>query len=475
MAFYGLMTVMVTAIFILMGLIWRKTRDLSFPVGILLLYYWSLHGAWKLIGNKLQGTSGIYTYLENKLFPVNLDEDYFLTLLLYGLFVLVIEFVLLIFLPPAPPRQRSLASPAPVRINHFPILVITALAGLGSYWLVRDSLHLAQELNVSAYDATRGITGEVPAHFTLHQLLNRVALLPSALGLAVLLSGPRPRLLRGNHRPGLLLPYLLPYAAVLIGMVWFSMILGNKNEILAALLAGTLFYLANAERPRYLALSGFAAVGMMVLGLVDLLRGASLANLTGAFQNLDPSDYLGALTIGSNSNEAFAAHFSLYGALSQNIPPTGGTSILALAASLIPRGLWPDRPDDIYAYYASAVNAVAGQGYTIHHATGWYLNFGLAGVALGGIVLGAVWVAIYRSHRRLDRIPMPLYILRVLMPAMFVAYLPNLVRSGIEGYKGIVFEAFAIPFLVLTAAAIRWPSSRPARVAPRTALPRAAP
>ena len=54
----------------------------------------------------------------------------------------------------------------------------------------------------------------------------------------------------------------------------------------------------------------------------------------------------------TSSNEAFAAHFSMYGVLADAVPPKFGYSLYALVCSVIPRVLWPDRPLDIYFYYS---------------------------------------------------------------------------------------------------------------------------
>ena len=90
-------------------------------------------------------------------------------------------------------------------------------------------------------------------------------------------------------------------------------------------------------------------------------------------------------------NEAYAAHFSMYGVLSRNVEPKFAYSLYSLALSAIPRIVWPDRPRDIYLYYSESVGTVQNQGYSLHHATGWYLNFGYLGVALGAVVMGLVW------------------------------------------------------------------------------------
>ncbi len=62
------------------------------------------------------------------------------------------------------------------------------------------------------------------------------------------------------------------------------------------------------------------------------------------------------------SNEIFAAHFSMYGALHYHLPFTWGASAVNLVASAVPRLAWPNRPPDVYAYYVNGVGAMEGQG-----------------------------------------------------------------------------------------------------------------
>jgi hypothetical protein len=101
--FYLLLTGVTTVILLLAWLVWSRTRHLSFPLGIGLIYYWSLFGAWSIVQDRLGGASGKrYDYLEAKLFPVMLDEHYLMTLLLYAAFIILIEIALLLFLKPGP-------------------------------------------------------------------------------------------------------------------------------------------------------------------------------------------------------------------------------------------------------------------------------------------------------------------------------------------------------------------------------------
>ena len=92
------------------------------------------------------------------------------------------------------------------------------------------------------------------------------------------------------------------------------------------------------------------------------------------------------------------------------------------------------------------MGAIQNQGYSVHHARGWYLNFGIPGVALGGVVLGMVWAYCLNAHQRTRPGSGLLFrLFATVSPWLFVAYLPPLVRAGPEGYKGLVIEAFLIP------------------------------
>ena len=114
------------------------------------------------------------------------------------------------------------------------------------------------------------------------------------------------------------------------------------------------------------------------------------------------------------------------------------------------RALWPNRPLDIYFYYSDAVGAIPNQGYSLHHATGWYLNFGISGILLGAVVLGGVWAACIRSQSSVEQRLGASKVFAIIAPWLFVAYLPPLIRAGPEGYKGWILEAVLIPVAVLT-------------------------
>ena len=240
MEFFALLTVITLVIAWLALALFRRHRDTGILVGIAALYYWSLFGAWYIIIDKTGGFSGKnYHYLEYKLFPISLDSDYLATLSLYGAFIITVELILLATLG----RRRERPIPRLV-LRHEPILLVGFLAAAGSFYLIEDKLGTAWSLNTSAYWYTRSATDE---WFTLHQVLNRVAMIPPAIGLAALAAGRRQRYFVSAPRRLTLAAYLALFA--LMGA--FTFILGNKNEVFVSLLTGLLAYLASAERPNW--------------------------------------------------------------------------------------------------------------------------------------------------------------------------------------------------------------------------------
>ena len=437
MEFFALLGLATTVIVVLAAALYRKRRDAGTLVGIGALYYWSLFGAWYIVIDKTGGFSGKnYEYLEGKLFSIALDQNYMIALGLYAGFIILVELTLLVAV--APVKEDRAAGPLPLR--HGPILLTGLIAGLASYLLVADKLGAAYVLNASAYVYTRSQTDE---WFTLHQVLNRVALLPPAIGLAVLAAGKRSRVLVSVRRR-----YTLPfYLALLAGMLAFTFILGNKNEVLSTLVAGVLAYLGLVRKPNWIRTGLVLAAGLWMLYAIDFFRAVPLAGLEDAV-GARAEDATGVATFLTSSNEAYGAHFSMYGVLAGGVEPKFGYSLYSLVCSVIPRVMWPDRPPDIYLYYSESVGAIQNQGYSLHHATGWYLNFGYPGVALGAIVMGLVWAYCLNAHRR-TRSGYLFRLFGTVAPWLFVACLPPLIRAGPEGYKGFLIEGVMIPVGVL--------------------------
>lgn len=456
MEYFTLLGVATLVIAALAAALYAQRRDAGLAVGIAALYYWSLYGAWWIVIDKTGGFSGQhYQYLESKMFPIALDRQYLLTLALYSGFIILLELTLLLGLS----RRRERPIPR-LLLRHEAILFVGFAAALGSYLVIRDKLSLALAVNTSAYWYTRSQSDQ---WFTLHQVLNRVALIPPAIGMATLATGRQSRFFVNIAGPYTWAAYVLLAAAMGV----FTFVLGNKNEVFTALLTGILAYVGSARRPRWWKAGLVMASGMWFLAAVDFFRATPLSGIGAAVwaRGQDSSDVGHFMT---TSNEAFAAHFSLYGVLTAGTAPKFAYSLYSLACSVIPRVLWPERPRDIYLYYSENVGAIPNQGYSLHHATGWYLNFGYAGVALGAVGLGLIWTACLNARGRIRRRSGLLYrLFAIIAPWVLVAGLPPLIRAGPEGYKGLIIESFLIPLGVLLAAC------RPPKSPPRSARQRA--
>lgn len=438
MSYYCLLGTATAVIAWLTWRIWRKTHEVSFVVGLFLIYYWSLYGGWSIIADALGGTTPRrYHYLYDKLFPIELDLYYFLTLLLYAVFVIGVAATVL-----KVARNPAECEPAnePLSISHALVIGMCAASALLSYAVVRDALQSSAELGQSAYATTR--SGDVGSLFTLHQVLNRMALLPAALGLAVLASGKSAKWIVARTYS----LHVAGYAVVLVGMYAFCVVLGNKNELFSSLLAGMLFYLCNARSPRYGLMAGAGVLSFAMIGTIDWLRGLPIGVV---WEQFSWHDFQTSVVEIGSSNEAFGSHFSLYGVLRFEVPITYGASVISLITSIVPRVFWPDRPLDIYPYYAESVQAAGGQGYSLHHAAGWYLNFGAAGVILGAVVWGWLWASMFNRFHRPHSKNTVVRFFTILAPWVFVAGIPGLIRSGIEGYKGLAIDSFLVPTLTL--------------------------
>lgn len=421
--------------------IWFRTRNLAFPVGLGLLYYWTYYGAWFVVVDRLRGFSLLrYEYLYAKLFPIYLDDSYFLTIVTYGVFLLAIEAALVLFV--VKPAAEFTSEPIP-RISHVVLISIATATGLLSYYVIRGSLGAAADMNVSSYEFVR-LDDSAAGAYKIHQLLMRVALFSVTAGLAVMASGRQARVISSSRSKWA----AFFYVTLLGGLFYLNLRMGQRRALAAAAISAGLLYLVNVKRASRVLIFGSVAATILAMGYVGMTRGGSLAAGQSTLKAVGDSVLENLV-----SNEPFAAHLSLYGSIAYKLEPTHGSSLLYLASSIVPGA---PRPMDIYEYYTKGVHAIEGQGYNVHHAAAWYLNFGIPGVIAGGFVLGTLWAALFLLFQLRSR--MGSHILRIFAIFgvwMFTADIPTLCRTGPEGYKGMLFEALLIPTAVMLVATLR--------------------
>ncbi len=448
----------------------RRTRQWSFPIGMAIIYFWTFAGAWFFIGDAATGYMGYrlglaYYYLMEKMFPFELDGNYLAALGGYGVFTLLLLAVVLL----VNGRRRAVIIPvaAPVRLDHRAFLVLALLAGIASFLLVRPLVMQAYREDLSIYLLTR--TTAFPGA-TIHALCNEVSALSLLVGWALYLTADHPRYFTAMPTRGL----RYAYPAMLVGLEVYLAFLGNKHELFMGLVLGSLLYFKNctgrAAYAKYLAFATVCIVPLFIIGKVrehsvrDLQQGVVeetvdtspfsvpiIAHVPRRPQAEGPVMTAGQLLL---SNEMFAAHFSLYGIFRKDVVPVPAVSFRYLAASMVPRLVHEQRPPTAYDAYATGAGLMSGQGYTIHVASGWYMNGGWVALLAGALLIGLMWGALLRRDGRPLGSSLTARTFAVMGTSCWTAFLPMLVRAGPESAKAMVFEGFLLPVgLVLLAAA----------------------
>jgi hypothetical protein len=83
------------------------------------------------------------------------------------------------------------------------------------------------------------------------------------------------------------------------------------------------------------------------------------------------------------------------------VPPAMGTTLVDAAIALVPRAIWPGKPvvagsGNVVSDYTGLTFA-EGTSVGIGHVMEWYINFTMAGVVIGFVLIGAVLVVVDRS------------------------------------------------------------------------------
>jgi hypothetical protein len=415
--------------------VWRSTRSVHFVTGLLLVYYYSLFGAWKIINLRMTGAhNDALEHLEASLFPVSVDSHYLLTILIYGVFNLAMACTLI--LGAGSNRIRKpVAGGDGLAVRHGLLLVIAAASMFASIAIVWQGILSAVQEGVSGYSTTR--TDGMPL-YTLHLLCNRIGLGALAIGLGSLLVV--------RDRLG---AWLAPYLVLCAAWVAFLIVIGNRNELLMSFIAGFLLYTSQGGKLAPSKLFALAVCGFMALRFIEATRGTGIdAVLSGAGDVLFSADFWDPLAVATGS-ESLAAHISLYGILLRNLDLTYGSSVLYLLASMVPQAISSSRPPDIYTVYVNAIGAGgASQGFNIHYAAGWYLNFGVVGVVVGAVLLALVWAALLRLSSNVSARGPRARVSWTCALCFATAFAPDMMRNGPEGLKGLLVEAILIPFVL---------------------------
>lgn len=449
---------------------YRKFRNVYIVLSTFILYYWSVAGSFFFVYERQNPVAGEkmgihFQHYLKILYPVALDDTYLVCTTLYSLFVLAFVWgSFFVFWAKKP--ELPTAPSKPIEVNPV-LLLLPAVAGmLISLWAVRyevmDSIRHFRSFYI-------GINNHTQQRFhTLHLAANSLMAISAFafLGIAMAKNGKFMVLNRSSkwiYGAGI---------ALFVLILGYLVLLGSRNYfIFGALLIFVFVYENNGWHRwfRHAVISGILLV--VPLFLTELTRGTPIVSLaiyelqggkhsgtrgpnTSLLDEGDKNETYavsGASTLHSllYSNEMFVPSFSLYAVLKEKPPYTYGASFKWLAYSVVPSFVGLKRPDDSYKYYIQYTRAakVTNQGFTIHHAAGWYLNFGVIGV-LAGAVLLAFFVS-YGYYRYLRETHTVKKILWFSFFAGTFIFIPRLIRTGPEGYKSIFMISFLFLAIIL--------------------------
>ncbi len=441
--------------------IYKQNKDYTLLISTLIIYYFTLCGAWIFPIDSFFGFSGDkiglhYKPIFERLFAVNFDTDYYLACSYYCLFILIFQYSYILFIKQFVKPNKidiNLSSKASLEvvINPYLILIFSLVCVFISAYIMKDEIYYAIAQEKSVYLITRANANPL---YTIHQLANEFSVLIPIIAYSFSIFKMGEINIKIDNKKGAFQILLFSF---LFASLYISF-LGNRREILSGIVIFSLMNLSQLKRFNY---KGAAYIYVLVFLLFlgnNFFRSRVIPSKLNAIFKLEKSkdfkdnlyDTNGIASSLLFSNELFYAHFSMYGVLHKDVPYTYGSSYKYLATSIIPRALYPNRPMDIYKYYATAVNATPGQIYTIHHATACYLNFGLLGLIFGGISLGAVFIfAFYINFYPFKNYNKFLILLKYLIPFLISAQLVTFITAGPEAYKSLILEGVVFPIFIL--------------------------
>lgn len=431
----------------------RRTREPLVAICLGLAAYWTMVGAIPVVISKWHSNDALYSYLEERLFPLRVDGRYLVTLTVYGVFLIGVA--LLVALTGRVTTRRRAAAEVDTytdigrRLNHGRLVLVVAGATVLRVVCIVGALGVRGAS--SLYEATRTVRGSAALLLRLYQYLNIVSIYPLACGLGLFLSLRRARPTDPVRR----LLIGAGYAALSLFALAENALLGNRAVPLVALGAVFTLFLrlrllpsrgaARRRLVRRTALAGF--VGLLFIGTVGISRGGRLTTPGAVVGSL-----LGNVTRVGNvfvqearSSEKLAAHMSLYGVLGHPEASPDPT----LTAS--------------YPTYTALVDAPPDQVFTIHYVTAWWLRVGVlapvvAALTFGGILSAGTWLVRPAGRGRLRAYA------GVTAGSLWAIGLPVVVvRSGPEALRAVVVELVVLPSLVLAACSRRAPASPAAK------------
>jgi len=463
--FYILLFFFTAIIFRNAYIMWKVNKDFTLPISTLIIFYFTLAGAFIFPLDSFLGYKGTaiglhYLAIFDRLFPVAFDIDYIISCAYYVLFILVFQYTYILFVKKIVRvnkiNNQTEKLPYEVIINPYMVSLVSFICIFISAFILRHEIYNAIAQEKSIYVLTRANKN---SYYTIHQLANEFAVLIPFIAYTFTVVKSNKFNIRVEDKKA---AFYILLVTCIISSLYISC-LGNRREILSGLVFCTLISLNHFKD---ISLKRFGYIFMIVLTFFlanNFFRlpvvSKQLNNIlhlerSGSFIEAKKEPKSGAkegpIASVVFSNELFYAHFSMYGVIHKNIPLTYGSSFVSLVTSVIPRAINPNRPKDIYQYYVDMINPAPGQIYTIHHVAAYYLNFGFFGVVLAGFILAGFFIfAFFIDFYSFKKNGTFLILLKCLIPFLICGQLLTFITAGPEGYKSMFLEGILIPVFLL--------------------------
>lgn len=308
----------------------------------------------------------------------------------------------------SPRLSASRLDRAALRSTGTGILAILALSALGGASLGTFFVYATPSGYGTFAQQTAGNLGYLVA-------------LQSAAGLALVLLPLRLSCLGSSRMLGLFYAALATF--VLIGN-------GQRGRFFVPVIAAGLVWLKTSRRslpPRRLAAAGVLAL-LLFSGFVGVARGAASSRQLSAGSVV-------AASAGS-SEDLFLPLAGLASTVPGEVPYLHGTSYLDVAEFLVPRVLWHGKPEDAIAEITTVMDP-GNSGLALPEFGEMYANFGLPGVIVGSLLLGALIEWLSRRLARSASLRESVFI-AVCGAVVLVVFTRGAVAPMLAGFAGLL-------------------------------------
>ena len=233
----------------------------------------------------------------------------------------------------------------------------------------------------------------------------------------------------------------------IIAYFFIAFLTGDRGQLFIVLIGTFISYNLIVRRIKLsLRLIAISLFFVIISSIIKNYRGMSINQLID-----NPSEIMSFISINAlcytifHAGENIAPYLAMVFFVSYDVPCALGKSFIYFILSFIPRFIAPFRPKS-YSYhvaYVSYAGLDTKQGFSLHHAADWYFNFSVPGLIIGGFFIGYIMSGV---ENKISKVNTKVSLFWISIYASLCGWIPQLIRSPIEGYKAFLYEYCLIPF-----------------------------